>query len=160
MPHQRFLTFLLLALSLAFVAAPAHAKPYELAFVTADIPDSCNFMTRDGALFVLDDEDHFFTVNVTDRVKDVSLQQHAENLSRSLKGGPVTQVGEDGYGFTVKIAMVPFDVLVMADESHVVELFTDLNKAQWPEDISSAYASVKGKTPELAPLLHKILSAR
>ena len=48
----------------------------------------------------------------------------------------------------------------MADESHVVELFTDLNKAQWPEDIGSAYASVKGKTPELAPLLHRILTAR
>ena len=160
MPHLRFLTFLLLALSLAFVAAPAHAKPYDLAFVTADIPDSCNFMTRDGALFVLDDEDHFFTINVTDRARDVSLKEYAENLSRSIKGGPVSQVGEDGYGFTVKIAMVPFDVLVMADEAHVVELFTDLNKAEWPEDISSAYASVKSKTPELAPLLHKILTAR
>ncbi|OXS28090.1 MAG: hypothetical protein BCS36_01835 [Desulfovibrio sp. MES5] len=160
MPLQRFLTFLLLALSLPLIAVHASAKSYELAFVTADIPDSCNFMTRDGALFVLDDEDHFFTVNVTDRAKDVSLQQHAENLSRSLKGGPISKVGDDGWGFTVKIAMVPFDVLVMADEKHVVELFTDLNKAEWPEDIGSAYASVKGKTPELAPLLHKILTAR
>lgn len=160
MPHQRIPIFLLLALCLTFIAAPAHAKPYDLAFVTADIPDSCNFMTRDGALFVLDDEDHFFTVNVTDRAKGVSLQQHAEDLSRSLKGGPISKVGDDGYAFTVKIAMVPFDVLVMADEKHVVELFTDLNRAEWPEDISNAYASVKGKTPDLAPLLHKILTAR
>ena len=160
MPHQRFLSFMILALSLAFVTSPAQAKPYDLAFVTVDVPDSCHFMTRDGALFVLDDEDHFFTINVTERAGNVSVKEYAENLSRSLKGGPVSQVGEDRYGFTVKIAMVPFDVLVMADESHVVELFTDQNRAEWPKDIGSAYASVKGKTSELAPLLHKILTAR
>ena len=160
MIYKRFFIFLLLALSLPFFAVHAAAKNYDLTFVTADIPDSCNFMTRDGALFVVDEEDHFFTLNIVDREKNVSLEEYAQKLSQSLKGGPVSKVGEDGWGFLVKVAVVPFDVLVMADDKHVIELFTDVDRGEWPDDIKNAFHSMKSKTPELAPLLHKITTSR
>lgn len=160
MLYKRFFIFLLLALSLPGFTVDASAKTYDLTLVTADIPDSCNFMTRDGALFVVDEEDHFFTLNIVDRDKNISLEEYAQKLSQSLKGGPISKVGEDGWGFLVKIAVVPFDVLVMADDKHVIELFTDVNRAEWPEDITRAFNSIKSKTPELAPLLHKILTSR
>ena len=160
MLYKRFFIFLLLALSLPFFAVHAAAKNYDLTFVTADIPDSCNFMTRDGALFVVDEEDHFFTLNIVDRDKNVSLEEYAQKLSQSLKGGPASKVGEDGWGFLVKVAVVPFDVLVMADDKHVIELFTDVDRGEWPDDIKNAFHSMKSKTPELAPLLHKITTSR
>ena len=153
---KRFFLLLLLALSLPAFAVNATAKSYDLEFVTADIPDSCNFMTRDGAIFVVDENDHFFTLNIVERDKASSLEDYAKNLSKSINGGSVSKVGEDGWGFFVKIAMVPFNVLVMANDSHVVELFTDENRAEWPEDISSAFNSMQSKKPELAPLLHKV----
>ncbi|MDD4701506.1 MAG: hypothetical protein PHI96_04740 [Desulfovibrio sp.] len=160
MLYKRFFILLLLTLSLPTFATHAAAKNYDLAFVTIDIPDSCNFTTRDGAVFVVNETDHFFTLNVVERNKDISLEEYAKNLSKSISGQPVGKVGEDGWGFFVKIAMVPFNVLVMENDSHVMELFTDQNRADWPEDIKTAFTSLQSKRPELAPLLHKLLTTQ
>ncbi|MEG6503380.1 MULTISPECIES: hypothetical protein [unclassified Desulfovibrio] len=159
MMYPRFV-FCLLALCLTVFAAPAAAKTYDLAFISADIPDACHFMTRDGAVFVLDDEDHFFTLNIVERDKSVSLEEYAQKLSRSINGGPVSKAGEDAWTFLVKVAVVPFNVLVMGNDEHVAELFTDQNRAEWPKDIKSALDSIKGKTPALDSLLQKLLAPR
>ena len=154
--YPRFV-FSLLALCLTVFAA---AKTYDLAFISADIPDACHFMTRDGAVFVVDDEDHFFTINVVERDKNTSLEEYAQKLSRSINGGPVSKAGEDAWTFIVKVAVVPFDVLVMGDDEHVVELFTDQNRADWPKDIKGALDSIKGKTPALDSLVQRVLAPR
>ena len=157
--YPRFV-FSPLALCLTVFAAPAAAKTYDLAFISADIPDACHFMTRDGAVFVVDDEDHFFTINVVERDKNTSLEEYAQKLSRSINGGPVSKAGEDAWTFIVKVAVVPFDVLVMGDDEHVVELFTDQNRADWPKDIKGALDSIKGKTPALDSLVQRVLAPR
>lgn len=159
MMYPRFV-FSLLALCLTVFAAPAAAKTYDLAFISVDIPDACHFMTRDGAVFVVDDEDHFFTINVVERDKNTSLEEYAQKLSRSINGGPVSKAGEDAWTFIVKVAVVPFDVLVMGDDEHVVELFTDQNRADWPKDIKGALDSIKGKTPALDSLVQRVLAPR
>lgn len=159
MMYPRFV-FSLLVLCLTVFAAPAAAKTYDLAFISADIPDACHFMTRDGAVFVVDDEDHFFTINVVERDKNTSLEEYAQKLSRSINGGPVSKAGEDAWTFIVKVAVVPFDVLVMGDDEHVVELFTDQNRADWPKDIKGALDSIKGKTPALDSLVQRVLAPR
>ena len=159
MKYPRFV-FSPLALCLTVFAAPAAAKTYDLAFISADIPDACHFMTRDGAVFVVDDEDHFFTINVVERDKNTSLEEYAQKLSRSINGGPVSKAGEDAWTFIVKVAVVPFDVLVMGDDEHVVELFTDQNRADWPKDIKGALDSIKGKTPALDSLVQRVLAPR
>lgn len=157
--YPRFV-FSLLALCLIIAAAPAAAKTYDLAFISVDIPDSCHFMTRDGAVFVVDEADHFFTINVVARDKNVSLEDYAQKLSGTLNGGPVSKAGENAWAFIVKVAVVPFDVLVMGDDEHVVELFTDLNRAEWGDDIKGALESIKGKSPALDSLLQKVLAPR
>ena len=111
-------------------------------------------------MFVVDDEDHFFTINVVERDKNTSLEEYAQKLSRSINGGPVSKAGEDAWTFIVKVAVVPFDVLVMGDDEHVVELFTDQNRADWPKDIKGALDSIKGKTPALDSLVQRVLAPR
>lgn len=54
---------LLFALVFCLVGA-AQAKEYQFTFVTMDIPDSCHFMPREGAIFVQDDNNHFFTLDI------------------------------------------------------------------------------------------------
>ena len=157
--YPRFV-FSLLALCLILVATPAAAKNYDLAFINIDIPDTCHFTTRDGAVFVVDDADHFFTLNVIPRDKNVSLEEYAQKLSGTINGGPVSKADENTWTFIVKVAVVPFDVFVMGDDEHVVELFTDQNRAEWADDIKSALESIKGKTPALDSLLQKLLAPR
>jgi hypothetical protein len=151
--RSAFLFFVLLCC----LAGTAQAREYQFAFVTMDIPDSCHFMPREGAIFVQDDHNHFFTLDIKPLEAGTDPATHAAALAAQQGGGPV-RAADEAWSFTVTGRSVPYAVTVLADSSHLVTMYTDLQRAGWPEDLKSALASVKGKDPTVEALLRRMLA--
>ena len=147
---------LLFALVFCLVGA-AQAKEYQFTFVTMDIPDSCHFMPREGAIFVQDDNNHFFTLDIKPVDAATDPAAYAATLAANQNGGAV-RAADGAWSFNVTGRSVPYAVTVLADADHMITMYTDMRRAQWPEDLKTALNSAKGKDPAVDALLRRIIA--
>lgn len=147
---------LLFVLVFCLVGA-AQAKEYQFTFVTMDIPDSCHFMPREGAIFVQDDNNHFFTLDIKPVDAATDPAAYAATLAANQNGGAV-RAADGAWSFDVTGRSVPYAVTVLADADHMITMYTDMRRAQWPEDLKTALNSAKGKDPAVDALLRRIIA--